>query len=107
MKNNINFTILIVLCSILLSSCGSVQKALDPQNKNTADEFLVEKKSPLIMPPDYNELPVPKEENFVTESNENEIKTLISKTKNDKIVDNVDEKNKTFEELLLKKIKNN
>ena len=92
---------------LFLTSCGSVKEGFSSQKKNNSDEFLVEKKSPLIMPPDYNELPVPKEENFVTESNENEIKTLISKTKNDKVVDNVDEKNKTFEELLLKKIKNN
>ena len=92
---------------LFLTSCGSVKEGFSNQKKNNSDEFLVEKKSPLIMPPDYNELPVPKEENLVTESNENEIKSLISKTKNDKIVDNVDEKNKTFEELLLKKIKNN
>ena len=59
------------------------------------------------MPPDYNELPVPKEENSVKETDENEIKSLISKTKNDEIVENLEEKDKTFEELLLKKIKNN
>ena len=92
---------------LFLTSCGSVKEGFSSQKKNNSDEFLVEKKSPLIMPPDYNELPVPKAENLVTESNENEIKSLISKTKNDKIVDNVDEKNKTFDELLLKKIKNN
>ena len=92
---------------LFLTSCGSVKEGFSSQKKNNSDEFLVEKKSPLIMPPDYNELPVPKEENLVIESNENEIKSLISKTKNDKIVDNVDEKDKTFEELLLKKIKNN
>ena len=92
---------------LFLTSCGSVKEGFSSQKKNNSDEFLVEKKSPLIMPPDYNELPVPKEENLVTESNENEIKSLISKTKNDKIVGNVDEKDKTFEELLLKKIKNN
>ena len=101
--------ILFILFNIILflTSCGSVKEGFSNQKKNNSDEFLVEKKSPLIMPPDYNELPIPKEENLVTESNENEIKSLISKTKNDKIVDNVDEKNKTFEELLLKKIKNN
>ena len=92
---------------LFLTSCGLVKEGFSSQKKINSDEFLVEKKSPLIMPPDYNELPVPKEENLVTESNENEIKSLISKTKNGKIVDNVDEKDKTFEELLLKKIKNN
>ena len=92
---------------LFLASCGSVKEGFGSQKKNNSDEFLVEKKSPLIMPPDYNELPVPKEENSVKETDENEIKSLISKTKNDEIVENLEEKDKTFEELLLKKIKNN
>ena len=92
---------------LFLASCGSVKEGFSSQKKNNSDEFLVEKKSPLIMPPDYNELPVPKEENSVKETDENEIKSLISKTKNDEIVENLEEKDKTFEELLLKKIKNN
>ena len=62
---------------LFLTSCGSVKEGFSNQKKNNSDEFLVEKKSPLIMPPDYNELPVPKEENLVTKSNENEIKSLI------------------------------
>tara|TARA_B100000767_G_C19634507_1_gene479796 strand:+ start:648 stop:965 length:318 start_codon:yes stop_codon:yes gene_type:complete len=92
---------------LFLASCGSVKEGFSSQKKNNSDEFLVEKKSPLIMPPDYNELPVPKEENSVKETDENEIKSLILKTKNDEIVENVEEKDKTFEELLLKKIKKN
>jgi hypothetical protein len=47
MIKNIKSSFLIIFSAILISSCGSVQKALDPQNKNTSDEFLVEKKSPL------------------------------------------------------------
>ena len=50
MIRNIKFSLLIILSTILLSNCGSVQKAFDPQNKNTSEEFLVEKKSPLSMP---------------------------------------------------------
>ena len=100
---------LFLLLNILLflTSCGSVKEGFSSKKKNNSDEFLVEKKSPLIMPPDYNELPVPKKENSVKETDENEIKSLILKTKNDEIVENVEEKDKTFEELLLKKIKKN
>ena len=29
------------------------------KKKNGSDEFLVEKKSPLVMPPNYDELPIP------------------------------------------------
>tara|TARA_X000001036_G_C20014027_1_gene535728 strand:+ start:281 stop:526 length:246 start_codon:yes stop_codon:yes gene_type:complete len=74
------------------------------QKKNNSDEFLVEKKSPLVMPPDYNELPIPNEEKT---ENTNEIKSLISKSKNNEIKENLDEKNLSFENSILKKIKNN
>ena len=90
---------------IFLSSCGTMKKGFINQKKDNSDEFLVEKKSPLVMPPDYNELPIPKKENVEKETND--IKSLISKTKNDETKENLDKKNSTFEDLILKKIKNN
>ena len=57
------------------------------------------------MPPDYNELPTPNEEKVEKETND--IKSLISISKNDEIKENLDEKNSTFESLILKKIKKN
>ena len=42
-----------------LTSCGVVKEGFSNQKKNNSDEFLVEKKSPLVMPPDYNKLPLP------------------------------------------------
>ena len=73
--------------------------------KNNTDEFLIEKKSPLVMPPDYNELPIPDEENI--ENDSNEIKSLISKSKNIESEKKLDEKKSTFENSILKKIKKN
>ena len=35
------------------------QRGIYKPKKSSSDEFLVEKKSPLVMPPDYNNLPVP------------------------------------------------
>ena len=107
MKNKINFTILIVFCSILLSSCGSVQRAFDPKNKNTSDEFLVEKKSPLSMPPGFEELPVPSNQKIIEENKTNNIKSLITeKNSNNEKTKNVDT-DKDFEQSILDKIKNN
>lgn len=96
-----------ILLSILvfLSSCGSLREGFSNQKKNNSDEFLVEKKSPLVMPPDYNELPIPNEEK--EEEQTNEIKSLISKSKNGETKENIDEKNSSFESSILKKIKNN
>ena len=90
---------------IFLSSCSSIKKGFVHEKRDNSDEFLVEKKSPLVMPPDYNELPIPKEENVEKETND--IKSLISKTKNDEIKENLDVKNSTFESSILEKIKNN
>ena len=44
MIKNTKFSILLILSTILLANCSSVQKAFDPQNKNTSEEFLVEKR---------------------------------------------------------------
>jgi len=90
---------------IFLSSCSSIKKGFVHEKKNNSDEFLVEKKSPLVMPPDYNELPIPKKENVEKETND--IKSLISKTKNDETKENLDEKKSTFDSSILEKIKNN
>ena len=63
---------------IFLSSCGTVQKAFSNQKKNSSDEFLVEKKSPLVMPPEFNELPIPNQNNENNQKQESNIKNLIS-----------------------------
>ena len=91
----------------MLSSCGSIQRALDPQNKNTSDEFLVEKKSPLSMPPSFEELPVPSDQKLTEENQTNNIKSLIiDKNISDEKSKNV-ESDKNFEQSILDKIKNN
>ena len=106
MIKNINFLLLIIFSTILLSNCSAVQKALDPQNKNTADEFLVEKKSPLSMPPSFEELPVPSNEKFNNESQINNIESLITEESNNEKLETV-EPDKDFEQSILDKIKNN
>jgi len=45
--------------------------------RKTSDEFLVEKKSPLVMPPNFNELPFPKSNNQKTKKNEDTIESII------------------------------
>ena len=108
MINNIKLSFIIIATTILLSSCGSVQKAFDPQNKNTSEEFLVEKKSPLSMPPSFEELPIPSNEKNDKESQINNIESLITeKNDNDNKTLEAAESDKNFEQLILDKIKNN
>ena len=103
------FNLFVLLNIVLfLSSCGTIKEGFSSQKKDNSDEFLVEKKSPLIMPPDYNELPIPREKNLEKKSEESEIENLISKSKkDDELVDKLDDNDKSFEDLLLDKIKKN
>ena len=106
MIKNIKFSFIIIVSTILLSSCGSVKKAFDPQNKNTSEEFLVEKKSPLSMPPSFEELPIPSNEKVDKESQINNIESLITENNDNKTLE-VTESDKDFEKSILDKIKNN
>ena len=91
---------------LLLASCGTMQSAFENQKKNNTDEFLVEKKSPLVMPPDFDELPIPKETVIQKDINENEFKSLITQD-NQEIKSKEKYIDKNFEESLLEKIKKN
>ena len=98
---------LIVLSFIFLQSCGTIKEGFSSQKKNSSDEFLVEKKSPLVMPPNFDELPSPKINEVETEENSNNIKSLIT-TNQDSIssTDN-NQTDQNLENSILKKIKNN
>ena len=91
---------------LFFSSCSSMKEGFSNQKRNNSDEFLVEKKSPLITPPDYNDLPAPSSNDKPLNDN-NAIKSLIS-NENDKDIknNNLKELNKNFEESLIEKIKN-
>jgi len=52
MKKIFSFITLI----ILLNSCESVEKGLG-MKKDTPDEFLIEKRNPLVIPPNFDLLP--------------------------------------------------
>ena len=103
------FKKLILLSFIyILTSCGTLKEGFKNQKKNNNDEFLVEKKSPLIMPPDYNELPVPNAENNQEVSDENSIKNLLTNEKKTTNTYNANTSKSTgLEKSLLEKVKNN
>ena len=89
---------------IFLTSCGVVKEGFSNNKKNNSDEFLVEKKSPLIMPPDFDKLPIPNDKENEIEIKNNQIKKLLSKDQNQKNNSNT---SKNFEETILEKIKKN
>ena len=105
MKNLRIFIILNVVI-LLLTSCATVKKGFQNPKKNNSDEFLVEKKSPLVMPPDYNSLPKPKKKGEeIAQEEDFELKKILGEdtntTKND-TSSNID--GDSLEKSILKKI---
>ena len=98
---------MLIIIGLCLSSCGSIKEGFTYSKKNNSDEFLVEKRSPLTMPPDFNKLPIPNEDVEDEYEDTNQIESLISKNKNNEIEDSTNAENKSFEDSLLKKIKDN
>ncbi len=107
MKNKIK---LLLLLLILLTSCQAVKDGLTGKKRNNSDEFLVEKKNPLELPPDFNQLPVPKKdkENInQSEKIDEEIEDLFKNSNEIESSDDATDINQSAEEFVLKKINNN
>tara|TARA_B100000886_G_scaffold24074_1_gene15442 strand:- start:6161 stop:6463 length:303 start_codon:yes stop_codon:yes gene_type:complete len=65
---------------LILASCTSVEdagKILRNEKIKTTDEFLVKKKKPLILPPDYDDLPKPGEKISKESSEDDKIKNIL------------------------------
>mgnify|MGYP001286815482 FL=1 len=52
-----------LLILIFLSGCQNVRETLSMKKKQSVDEFLIEKKNPLILPPEFSKLPEPRKNN--------------------------------------------
>tara|TARA_B110000027_G_scaffold125857_1_gene143640 strand:+ start:394 stop:717 length:324 start_codon:yes stop_codon:yes gene_type:complete len=58
MKKN-NPLIKVFLFLLFLNSCSSIAEGLGGAKQRNSDEFLVKKKAPLVLPPDFEQLPEP------------------------------------------------
>ena len=56
-----NKILLILVSYFALTACQSVKEGLTGSKSENSDEFLVQKKSPLVLPPKYLELPKPQD----------------------------------------------
>ena len=105
MNNTKNLILLSFITIIFLSSCGTIKEGFTNQKKYSSDEFLVEKKLPLVMPPDYKKLPMPKKDN-PADLDKTRIKDLlINKKKQDIKSNSNNDIDISFEESVIKKIK--
>ena len=99
----INLLFILGIALIILAGCNTVKKGFQNPKKNSSDEFLVEKKSPLVMPPEFNELPLPNQNEDASQKQENNIKNLISDNNGDT---DQEASNSDLEGSILSKIKN-
>ena len=104
-KNNI---FLILFMMLAVTSCQSVKNALSGAKQENSDEFLVQKKNPLVLPRAFTDLPEPIEESpeVVEVQIEEDIEKLLQ------VQDSINTTNNTsdsssIESFVLKKIKEN
>jgi len=104
MINKKNFRIITILFCIYLNGCQSLKDTFEGKKGNNSDEFLIEKKSPLVLPPNFKKLPEPQnsvEKNNEENLNSKDLLNKIIKIPNDKKNNN----ELSVEEIILKKIK--
>ena len=80
---------------------SSVKRGLTGEKTQSTDEFLIEKKDPLIMPPDYENLPTPDEKISIKKEISSFEKTLGTS------IEDTSSSSGSVEDSILKKIQNN
>ena len=97
---------LLLVSIFLLNSCGSgIKDALEGKRRSkSGDEFLIQKKNPLSLPPKFGDLPKPTNQGTeIVENNNDEIIEILNKNKSN---EGTTEKNE-IEILILEEINNN
>ncbi len=95
---------LLFLTSVLISCSGlnDVGKVMRNEKTTTTDEFLVKKRKPLVLPPDYNEIPEPGTIKRKQNSDEDKIKEILKATEKK---ENSDKINSSVENSILRQIR--
>ena len=105
-----NKILLILVSCFTLTACQSVKDGLSGNKSNNSDEFLVQKKSPLVLPPNYLKLPKPKDsateiEEVSLNQDDLDIQKLLGIEK--EVTNSSSTQNGDTEEFVLKNIKSN
>ena len=105
------FYIILLSLVIILSSCQKFSEGMTGSKRSkTSDEFLVHKKKPLVMPPDYDDMPSPKQnkqkkdELSVSSESIEDLLNIKKKENNESFESGNDS---SLEQSILKKIKTN
>ena len=102
----INNILKIFSVSLLLFSCSGALDGFKLKRKSTSgDEFLIQKKDPLVLPPDFSKLPNPEEDIQETEKEESQFEIVFKNdnSENDEN-ENTDKSTTGLEKSILEKI---
>ena len=98
--------LIIIIALIFVYSCSGAKDALQGKKRSEqSDEFLVEKKNPLELPPDFDDLPVPMEQGegeIIQANNEQDIKNILELDTNEE--NSQETNNQSLEQFILGKI---
>ena len=96
------------LMLLFLNSCGTITEGIGGSKKKGSDEFLVEKKSPLVLPPSFGELPEPgkkPEENIISDKKvTSDIEDIINQSSTTSKSEKSDDTKTSIEQSMIKKI---
>ncbi|MDB3964476.1 hypothetical protein N9418_01790 [Candidatus Pelagibacter sp.] len=106
-----NYPIFLLFFLLLFSGCQDVKKGLSGKKIDQGEEFLVIKKNPLVVPPDFEKMPIPKNEIEKTSSikvennQDSEFKKLLKTQDQNVDVSNSKENTGDLEKKIIDKIK--
>ena len=105
-KTNPLITSFLIL--LFLNSCGTISEGLGGSKKKGSDAFLVEKKSPLVLPPSFGELPEPTKESgesiISDKKDTSEIEDIINQSSSTSTSEKSDDTKNSIEQSIIKKI---
>lgn len=98
---NINLLLIVFFLIVSCSSLSDAKKILKNQKVRTTDEFLVKKRNPLELPPNFEEVLKPGTK-FEKKNDDEKIKKILNVPKT---VNTIKNKSKSTEESILKRIR--
>ncbi len=104
MKYTLKF-FLILIVVFILQGCANVKEGLSLKKKKGVDEFLIERKNPLTVPPDFSSLPKPRnsmDENKI-EDKDIDLTKVLTETAENNSVSSSDKIEKSISDILNKK----
>ena len=104
MKYFLNF-FLFLTTSLILVACSGLKENLSLKKKQGVDEFLIERKEPLTVPPDFTSLPKPRNSSSdeIDDEQNIDLKKVLNKSKETDQISSSDDLEKSISDILNKR----